>query len=287
MTLLRGGIFNYNEANELVVMMFVVNFAKYVLTLFLIVGLLFSSGVFSVLLYAKVTGKDLFGDVSSTAAVAVAAAGGANGSGAQAEPVKPKPASAILDAPIVRQLPELPPGCEIVSLTMLLNYMGIQKTKMEMAKEMVKDPTPITWKNGSIVYWGNPFTGYVGDVTGKTRGFGVYHTGLLPTMKAYVPNAIDLTQSDFDKIERQIADGFPVIVWTTIDYAVPTQWVKWDTPVGPIETTFKMHAVLLVGYDEQHVYVNDPYSGKKSHPINKDQFLATWEAMGKQALSYH
>jgi len=44
--------------------------------------------------------------------------------------------------------------------------------------------------------------------------------------------------------------------------------------------------VLLVGYDEQYVYVNDPYTGKANLPIEKDRFIQTWEAMGKQAISY-
>lgn len=269
-------------------MRMIVTLAKYVLTFSLILGLLFSSGVFSVLLYAKMTGKQFFGEPVQSAVVLAEGAGGAESQPAPAEPepVKPKPPSAMLDAPLVRQLPELPPGCEIVSLTMLLNFYGIDKTKMEMVGELVKDPTPISWKGGAIAYWGNPYTGYVGDVTGKTRGFGVYHSGLFPTLQANVPTAIDLTQSDFDAIERQVADGFPVIVWTTIDYAVPKTWVSWDTPLGPIQTTFMEHAVLMVGYDEQNVYVNDPLSGKKAQKINKQQFLATWDAMGKQALSY-
>ncbi|GAA3407203.1 C39 family peptidase [Paenibacillus hodogayensis] len=268
-------------------MLMMLNLAKYLFTIFLILGLLFSSGVFSVLLYAKMTGKEFLGESPASSVVLAEGAGGGAGEAKPPPVVKPKPPSAMLDAPIVRQLPELPPGCEIVSLTMLLNYYGINKTKMEMVKEMVKDPTPARWENGAIAYWGNPSTGYVGDVTGKTRGFGIYHSGLFPTLKDNIPSAIDLTQKEFDLIERQIAEGFPVVIWTTIDYNVPKKWVTWDTPIGPIETTFMEHAVLLVGYDEQNVYVNDPLSGKKGQKINKEQFLATWDALGKQALSYN
>lgn len=266
-------------------MVILLNLAKYMLTLFLILGLLFSSGVFSVLLYAKMTGKQFFAEPAASVVLAEGAEGGKE---TVKEPeLPPKPASAMLDAPVVKQLPELPPGCEIVSLTMLLQYYGIEKSKMDLVQEMVKDPTPVRWENGAIAYWGNPYTGYVGDVTGKSRGFGIYHTGLFPTLEANIPTAVDLTGSDFDAVERQIANGFPAVVWTTIDYNVPKKWVSWDTPIGPIETTFMEHAVLLVGYDEQNVYVNDPLNGKKAQPIPKEQFLATWEALGKQALSYN
>ena len=86
--------------------------------------------------------------------------------------------------------------------------------------------------------------------------------------------------------ELGLSAGFPVIAWTTVDFSVPTNWVQWDTSIGPIRTTFAEHAVVVVGYDEHNVYVNDPLSGLKAAPVEKSAFLATWEAMGKQALTY-
>ena len=274
-------------------MRFLLNLAKYGLSLFLITGLLFSSGVFTILLYAKLTGYELMPETSPIIEASAAEqqlAGTEQPSGDETDaPVlaKPeKPASAMIDAPLVKQLPELPAGCEIVSLTMLLQYYGIEKDKMELYEEMVKDPTPIRWSGGKIVYWGNPFTGYVGDATGKSRGYSIYHSALFPTLQSYVPTAVDLTGKDFDEIERKIAEGAPVVIWTTINFQEPTRWQEWDTPIGPIRATFQVHAVLLVGYDEEHVYVNDPYGGKKGLKLNKETFLKTWEALGKQALSY-
>ncbi|MED4609776.1 C39 family peptidase, partial [Paenibacillus validus] len=198
-----------------------------------------------------------------------------------------KPASAMLDAPMVRQLPELPSGCEVTSLTMLLKFRGLEKSKLELAAEMPRDTTPIRYnKDGTIAYWGNPNTGFVGEPTGAAKGFGIYHTALFAQLKAHVPSAIDLTRQPFAKLEEQLQLGIPSVVWTTIDYQVPEKWVVWDTPIGPIQTTFMEHAVLLVGYDETYVYVNDPLSGRSKQPIEKAQFIAVWEAMGRQAISY-
>jgi len=260
--------------------------------LFLIAGLAFASSVFGVLLYAKITGNAWFEEPVAQAAAAVADANAADSaaSGQQAaeqasEPEPPK--SVLIEAPIVRQRPELPAGCEVTSLTMLLQFSGISKTKLELADEMKKDPTPIRYnKDGSIAYWGNPNTGFVGDVTRKSIGFGIYHTALFELLEQYIPAAVDLTRKPFEDIEEHLRKGVPVVVWTTIDFQVPSKWVTWDTPVGPIRTTFKEHAVLLVGYDEQHVYVNDPYSGKANYKLNKEQFVQTWEAMGRQAITY-
>ncbi|AFC32010.1 C39 family peptidase [Paenibacillus mucilaginosus] len=268
--------------------------------MFLIAGLLFASGVFSILLYDKISVRaEVEASVivpASTAAEVTAAAqpAAAAGQTVPADQAPPPaaapagaPASAMLDAPIIRQLPELPSGCELTSLTMLLQYYGVQKTKMELLPEMKRDTTPITYNaNGTVAYWGNPNTGFVGDITGKSKGFGIYHTALFELARQYIPTAVDLTREPFHVIEQQLLSGVPVVVWTTIDFKVPQKWSVWDTPVGPIKTTFMEHAVLLVGFDERHVYINDPLSGLKKKAINKQQFLATWEAMGRQAISY-
>ncbi|MCS7459399.1 C39 family peptidase [Paenibacillus doosanensis] len=259
---------------------------------FLVGGLVFASGVFGVLLYAKITGQAWFED---EVAVVYAETGANKPSqnvhapavAAVAPETPPPAASAMLDAPAVKQYPELPSGCEVTSLTMLLQFAGIQKDKMELASEMPKDPTPFkTNSDGSIAYWGNPNTGFVGEVTGAAKGFGIYHSALYGLLAQYVPGAQDFTGKPFEKLEQQLREGIPSVVWTTIDYRVPSKWVVWDTPIGPIQTTFMEHAVLLVGFDEQNVYVNDPYNGKSKVKIDKEQFIQTWEAMGRQALSY-
>lgn len=205
----------------------------------------------------------------------------------QATELPAKKTSALLQAPIIRQFPELRSGCEVTSLAMLINYYGIDVDKMELADRMDKDETPMRLrKDGSIAYWGNPNIGFVGDVTGKSRGFGIYHGPLLNLMKQYIPTAVDLTEKPFEDIERQVSEGIPVIVWTTINFVIPNNWVVWDSPLGPIRTTFSEHAVLLVGYDEESVYVNDPWTGRAAYKVNKERFIATWEAMGRQAISY-
>jgi uncharacterized protein YvpB len=259
---------------------------KVTLGFFLVAGLVFASSVFAVLLYAKATGNEpaLF---ASGPAAHIAAATQEKVIEVSPLSVLIKPKSAMIDAPVVKQLPELPAGCEITSLTMLLQFRGVDKGKIELAAEMPKDNTPASFNSdGSIAFWGNPNTGFVGDVTREQRGFGIYHAGLFPLLKTYVPSAIDVTNESFDMYEQQVASGIPVVVWTTIDYNIPYKWVTWDTPIGPIKTSFAEHAVLLVGYDEENVFLNDPISGKKQVKVNKTQFIDSWTAMGKQGLTY-
>lgn len=255
--------------------------------MFLVAGLIFASSVFAVLLYAKATDKEIVTFASGPHMETAAPAVPVMVTKEPPKPVQEKQKSAMIDAPAIKQLPELPAGCEVTSLTMLLQFKGIEKSKMDLAAEMPKDNTPISLNaDGSIAYWGNPNTGFVGDVTRKQRGFGIYHAGLFPLLKAYVPSAIDVTGEPFEMYEEQVARGIPVIAWTTIDFNSPYQWVIWDTPIGPIQTSFAEHAVLLVGYDEENVFLNDPLSGQKQLKVNKAQFIESWAAMGKQGLTY-
>lgn len=265
---------------------------KYTASFLVLVGLVFSSGVFSVLLYGKISGKEWAFTYTVADAASLAGLPGA-GPSDKPEPAPPEPAapvrktSVMLDAPVFRQHPELPSGCEITSLSMLLHYAGVPKTKMELLPDMMRDETPLKYNaDGSIRYWGNPNNGFVGDITRKSRGFGIYHAALLPLLQKHLPEGTDLTRSSFERLEEQLSQGKPVLVWTTIDFQPPSSWVVWDTPTGPIETTFMEHAVLLVGYDESYVYVNDPWTGKAKVRIDRSQFIRTWEAMGMQALSY-
>jgi uncharacterized protein YvpB len=274
---------------------------KYTFAIGLILALTFTSSVFGVLLLAKMTGQEWitakYYHVEEVYAEAIDEQPNHDGITEQAasspdeppaEPVKPpKKASALLDAPAIRQFPELPAGCEVTSLTMLLQFRGVDKSKTALAEEMKKDPTPIRWgPNGTIEYWGDPNHGFVGDVTGGSKAFGIYHSALFELLKEYVPTGIDMTGESFDTLEHQISMGIPVIAWTTIYNDVPSKWVTWNSPGGEITTTFMEHAVLLVGYDEDYVYANDPWTGKKNAKIAKSKFIASWEAMGKQALSY-
>jgi uncharacterized protein YvpB len=268
------------------------NVTKYVAGFFMLVGLVFSSGVFSVLIYGKISGKEWgfsYEHADAAAFTGILAEPPALASEpTPAPPVIPeKKASVLLDAPIYRQHPELPSGCEITSLSMLLNFAGVAKSKMDLLPDMPRDTTPLKLnRDGTPSFWGNPNEGFVGEITGKARGFGIYHGALFKLLKANLPNAVDLTQSSFETLELKLSEGIPSVVWTTIDFKVPAKWVTWDTPTGPIETTFMEHAVLLVGYDDEYIYVNDPWTGKAKFPVKREQFLETWEAMGKQALSY-
>ncbi|MEX2461353.1 MAG: C39 family peptidase [Paenibacillaceae bacterium] len=211
----------------------------------------------------------------------------------QPRPINTAPGTAketiILDIPIIKQNPELKYGCEVTSLAMVLKHAGVETNKLKLADELPKDDDPVQkTKSGDITRWGNPDHGFVGDITGKTAGYAVYAGPLEKLMNQYLKNrTVNLTRKSFDKVLVQIKKGKPVILWTTGDYKVPDRWESWKHGNEKINTPLDLHAVVLVGFDKDNIYINDPLSGKKAKKIKKDSFLKSWIALGQQALSYN
>lgn len=192
-----------------------------------------------------------------------------------------------LDVPLIKQMPELYNGCEVTSMTMLLQFAGFRWSKMQLAQKLPKDTTPLKMDGArQAVYWGNPNVGFVGDVTGKRRGYAIYHKPLHLFLQKYIPSAIDLTGQPFAIIEQKLAEGKPVIVWTTAHFNPPYRWVSWQSPTGKVRATYEEHSVLLTGYDDNYVYLNDPLAAKKHYKIAKSRFIRGWKALGQQAISY-
>jgi len=194
----------------------------------------------------------------------------------------------LLDVPSISQKPELLAGCEVTSLAMLLQYAKTAVDKMTLAQEVNKDSTPlVTARNGDILKWGDPNEGFVGDITGNGRGYAVYHSPIFELAQKYLPDkALDLTGQPFTALLGSLNEGRPVIVWTTIDLKMPSKFEEWEKDGRTIKAIFSEHAVLLVGYDDNNVYFNNPYNGLKNQALNKADFISVWESMGSQAVTY-
>ncbi|SET55437.1 Uncharacterized protein YvpB [Salinibacillus kushneri] len=195
----------------------------------------------------------------------------------------------LLSAPLVSQMPELPRGCEVTALSMLLGHAGVNVDKMTLAEGIKRDSTPFTRKNGQVQF-GNPNDGFVGDMYSfDNPGLGVYHGPIADLGEKYLPGRIvDLTGKNFDTVLNQLDNGKPVWVLTTswFSHVPESYWETWNTPTGKVKVTYKMHSVLVTGYDNQYIYFNDPLANQKNRKVAKDSFIAGWNQMGNQAITY-
>jgi len=202
-----------------------------------------------------------------------------------AESQEPTRSAMIEGVPHIQQMPELARGCEVTSLAMMLQYAGVSADKMTLAKEI--KTIPFRDKNGVR---GNPYDGFVGDIyTFKKSGLGVYHGPIADLAQNYLPDRIvDLTGENMESVYEMLEKGSPV--WVIINSRFTplpeSEFAIWNTASGKVKITYREHSVLIVGYDEQKIYFNDPLASQPYTAVPRDNFEKAWIQMGSQAISY-
>lgn len=190
-----------------------------------------------------------------------------------------------ITAPHIKQLPELPRGCEVTSLAMMIQQAGVKVGKLKLAKEVRKVPFKTNGLNG------NPNDGFVGNMyTFSQPGLGVYNGPIQKLAEKYLPNrVVNLTGYDFSYIFKMLDKGVPVWVITNswFSHLPSSQFMTWKTSSGPLKITYREHSVLVTGYDENYIYINDPLYHRANRAVSKAGFIAAWNQMGKQAISYY
>lgn len=192
--------------------------------------------------------------------------------------------SVLLYVPTLLQFPELPRGCEVTSLAMMLNFAGVQVDKLTLAAEVDKVP----YKADGV--YGNPHQGFTGSMyTFNEPGLTVYNESIEKLANHYLPNQIDnISGKNFDSVKKKLNEGKPVwvIVGSTFSYLPEEHWETWNTEDGEIKVTRKVHSVLITGYDETNVYFNDPFFSEGNRSVDYQDFVTSWTQFGSQAISY-
>jgi uncharacterized protein YvpB len=186
-----------------------------------------------------------------------------------------------LNVPLENQMPDLPNGCEVTSLSMLMNYYGIKVSKNELA-ETIQHVDSFT--DGGK-YRGNPHQGFVGHMTIANAGWCVYNEPLYNVARKYTSHIENITGSNFLSLLKLVSNGHPVMIITTTTFNKVNNMQTWDTNTGKVNVTPSSHACVITGYSKPKkvVYVNNPY-GYKNQPVNWKNLQASYNQQGRQAL---
>lgn len=190
--------------------------------------------------------------------------------------------------PELLQNPELPKGCEITALTMILNYYGYEVDKKEMSdKYLPKAPENLRYgADGRLL--GTDLNHYfIGDPAGDGHVCG---TGaIVNAANTYLGEqdsarrAIDQNGASPEKLYQLVCQGIPVIVWVTIDMAERRPTTGWNTEEGAyVEWSTNDHTAVLVGYTENTVKIADPLEGLVEY--DKDRFEAAFASRSNQCV---
>ena len=137
---------------------------------------------------------------------------------------------------------------------------------------------------------GNPNEGFVGNIyTFSESGYAVYHGPLFQLAEKYLPNkAVDLTGKNIEEIYKSIKAGQPVVMITNATFAPldEAEFTTWETNSGDVSITYNEHCVVLIGYDQESVYIRDPLEDSLDVKVPRETFEQAWVQMGSQAISY-
>lgn len=160
----------------------------------------------------------------------------------------------INHVPLIGQLPQLPTGCEITAVTMMINYQNKSNLKKtDLAKEMPKSK--------------NPNKGFVGDPF-KKSGWYIFPPALMNLVKKHLGFSKLFTGKSTKFLKNYLRKtGHPLVVY-----------------VGDIDN-FPNHAVTMTGFDKNHIYFNDPWTKKRTSLTNA-KFEYHRKYVQKKAIGY-
>lgn len=188
---------------------------------------------------------------------------------------------------IIPQRPELPRGCEVVSLNILLEYYEDDvPDKMELADQLKSSKIEYKVIDGFVNY-SNMHYEFAGSMSDTSKpGLGVYIEPVKILAENYTDKTpINITGASFEQLLTFVSNEQPVLIIIPNRYqAVPDYGIEvWKTNSGYMEVTYQEHSVVVMGFDENYVYYSDPSKGiidKKS----LQSFKSAWESMGNQGL---
>lgn len=189
---------------------------------------------------------------------------------------------------LIYQNPELPNGCEVTSLAMVLASAGCPVDKLELYQDYLPkaDFSLIDGKR----YGSNPEKWYVGDASDSGGGWYCFEGPAVQAANGWLNHcgsglrARSVTGLSKTELDRYAQDGIPLVVWVTLDYTQP-QWSNftWLLEDGTVYRPYRnLHCVVLAGAAGERYQVADSLAGITQ--VDKGLFWDSFSAMGCRAV---
>ncbi len=196
----------------------------------------------------------------------------------------------IKNVPVIGQYPDYPAGCETVAAVMNLNYFGMNITVEDFIDFYLPLGTAPYWENGDW-YSSSPEDCFLGDPESE-KGWGIWAKGMLPAIENYLLDinsrytaATVYGETIKSLCEKYIVNDISVMVWVTAYMETPYENITANI-IGSDETFTWIspnHCMLLVGYDKDGYFFNDPITGELEI-YGKEESEAAFRGNGSQAI---
>ena len=168
-----------------------------------------------------------------------------------------------------------------------------QETRIkEIEVEVVNEETgeiekQIKTEEETIWVGANPFKYFVGHPTRglSTGSYGCFAAPIATALRNSGVPCSDISGSSIDTVFNYVKQGKPVVVWCKKNAGDLTQGVTWQYPneSGEFTELVGEHCAVLIGYDGEYVYLNDPSAGKNVKQP-KGKFISNWKKLYSQAI---
>lgn len=192
-----------------------------------------------------------------------------------------------IKVPYIDQSVKYPTGCESVSTVMLLQYLGYEITVDEFIENNLLKQG-FEEKDGQL-YGPDPRKCFVGSPY-DPDSYGCYAPVICEALKQTAGEEYDIVNETGARIEdlitRYIDNDMPVIFWACINMREPIQGPCWKLYETGEEFTWisNEHCMLLVGYDNENYYFNDPYENNGVIAYPKETVADRYQAQHAQAV---
>ena len=192
----------------------------------------------------------------------------------------------IWDVPYISQEEKFPSGCEMVSSAMVLQYYGYSVTAEELI-DVYLDKEDFYWED-DILYGADPYKAFAGDPR-DSWSCGCYAPVVEKTLNRVLSGkqkAVDTTGTSLKDLEKHIDTQDPGLVWASINME-PTcpgnEWIAVDSG-RTVRWISPEHCMVLVGYDEDKYYFNDPYESNGLVSYSKSLVEKRFQELGYQSV---
>ncbi len=190
---------------------------------------------------------------------------------------------------MIKQLPELPTGCEVTALTMVLSYYGYPAEKTDMAFHYLPTTSMSFYDSGSGVVGPDMNHYFVGDPGGEGMICGNYAietaaNKFLEDQKGR-HTAKAIRDAKPEELYDYVAQDIPVVIWCTVnmqDREYPQGWYCEDGSY--VDWSYNDHGAVLVGYNDTDatVEIADPIYDFIS--CSKERFERIYAERGSQCV---
>ncbi len=194
----------------------------------------------------------------------------------------------------ILQNPELPNGCEVTALAIVLNSMGYMIDKSTLSDYYLPQfPFYMANVNGEEVRaGGDPSLFYAGSPKSRSNAYYCFAGPVVSAANTFLNErgsaaiATDITGAGEEELINQLDMGNPVIAWGTLSMGdaftfAPNAWII-NEETGEKHIPFlNLHCVVLTGYDEDFFYLADPIRGNVVY--KRSTFMNAYNQIGRRA----